>query len=480
MKKLIPLIAIIFGWTSAVWGATEAPVPLTTVKAIRALSYAEASKALPVAFEATVTYYRGYENTLFVEDGGAATYVSADTDAKLVPGDRVLVHGRTQSGFGPYVTGDTVTLLHHGDAPKPVPATFDELIRGQYDCMLVTVHAIVRSADLERRSSLRDASLPMITSTRMELLTESGNIEAYIDSGDANAPESLLDAEVEITGVAGGVFDGKMQQTGVLLHVSCLANVKVLKSAAVGSRSLPVTPMDRVLTGYRVHDLTQRVRVHGTITYYQPGQAVVLQSGSKSLWIATKTSNSDLRINDGADATGFPDAHSGFLTLINGEIWDNNISENVPPAPATWKQLASSGHPFDLVSIEGNVVTEVRETLQDEYVLSSDGQLFTAFLGHLKGVGPSMKQIPPGSRVRVTGICILENSNPFNSQVPFNILLRTPGDIVIVAKPSMLNIRNLIILLSVMLLAVISVSVWGAVLNRKVYRQTGTLEHFSK
>jgi hypothetical protein len=40
-----------------------------------------------------------------------------------------------------------------------------------------------------------------------------------------------------------------------------------------------------ILAGYRVDDLTRRIRVHGTITYYQPGSAVVLQDGSKSLWI---------------------------------------------------------------------------------------------------------------------------------------------------------------------------------------------------
>ena len=29
----------------------------------------EASRRLPVAFEATVTYFRGYENLMFVQDG---------------------------------------------------------------------------------------------------------------------------------------------------------------------------------------------------------------------------------------------------------------------------------------------------------------------------------------------------------------------------------------------------------------------------
>jgi diguanylate cyclase (GGDEF)-like protein len=182
-----------------------------------------------------------------------------------------------------------------------------------------------------------------------------------------------------------------------------------------------------------------------------------------------------LRINDGADATGFPDVHSGFLTLDNGEIWDSGVQASNPLRPATWKQLATSKNVFDLVSIEGKVVTEVRETSQDQYVLSADGQLFTARLNHANNPPHAMKPIPRGSTVRVSGVCILLNSNPFAGEVPFDILMRSSDDIVVVAKPSMLNIRNLMIMLGVMLLAMIAVSVRGWALRVKVRGQTGAL-----
>ena len=473
MKRLVSALAIVLGWASAAWAAP--PAPLTTLRAIHLLTNDQARQALPVAFEATVTYYRGYENTLFVQDGDAAIYVSAARESKLVPGDRVLVKGTTQGSFRPTVAGTEILLLRHGAVPQPIPASFEELIRSQHDCMLVTVHGVVRAADLEQRSNLRDGELAFVTSTRMQMLTEGGNVEAYIDSDDASAPAKLLDAEVEITGVAGGAFDGKMQQTGVLLHVSTLTNVKVLKRAAVSARSLPLTPMDQIITSYRVHDLTQRVRVQGTITYYEHGSAVVLQSGSKSLWVSTRTESNDLRVGDEADAAGFPDAHTGFLTLANGEIWDRNVPAYVTPQPATWKQLASSSKLFDLVSIEGQVVTEVREAFQDEYVLSSDGQLFTAILGHRDRIVPPMRQIAPGSRVRVTGICILEDSNPFSVQVPFNILMRSADDIVVVVHPSLLNVRNLILVVGLLLAVVFAVGARGWFIERRVRRQTSTL-----
>jgi diguanylate cyclase (GGDEF)-like protein len=86
-----------------------------------------------------------------------------------------------------------------------------------------------------------------------------------------------------------------------------------------------------------------------------------------------------------------------------------------------------------------------------------------------------MKMIPIGAKVRVTGICITEDSNPFNSGVGFDILMRDFDDITVVAKPSMVNTRNLTIAVSLLLLVVIVVGGWGWMLRRKVGQQTATL-----
>jgi diguanylate cyclase (GGDEF)-like protein len=477
MKILILAFAIIFGWTS-VDGAAAEPVALTTLQAIHSLSNAEANKALPVAFEATVTYFPGYGNLLFMQDGDKAIFVFATTPVKLGSGDHVLVRGTTQGSFRPIVVSKNITLLRHGDLPKPLPATFDELVRGQDDCMLVTVHAVVRTAELGGDQSTRV--------TYLQLLMDGGYVEAMVDSIDKNSLKGLLDAEVEVTGIAGGRFDDKMQLSGVLLHVSSLAGVKVLKRANATPSSVPVTPMDTILAHYHVRDLSQRIRVRGTITYYQPGTAIVLQDGAKSIWVATP-GRSSLRIGDIADATGFSNIHDGFLALSNGEIEDSRVWAPVSPQTATWHQLGywsanrPDGHLYDLVSIEGQVVTEVRGAMQDEYVLASDGRLFSAIYSHPDAASqlplPALKEIPPGSRVRVTGICIIEGANPYNTnqEVPYHILLRSFDDIEIVAKPSMLNVLNLVMILSLMLLAVIAVGAWGWTLKTKVRRQTGKL-----
>jgi diguanylate cyclase (GGDEF)-like protein len=470
MKRLIPAVAILLGWAVAAWSAT--PATLTTLKQIHALTNAEASKGLPVAFEATVTYARAFARTSFMQDGDAAIFVLIPQDAKLKPGDRVLVRGTTRPSFRPIVVSESITLLHHGALPDPVSTSYDELIQSQHDAMRVTVHAVVRTVDFMSSKG---------QSIFLRMIADDGYIDALVEGSDANMLKDLLDAEVEVTGVAAGSFDNKMQMTGIQLHVSSMADVKILKRAGTSPWNLPATPMDTIVTGYRLHDLAARVRVHGTITYYQPGSAVVLQDGAKSLWIGTRTFN-DLKIGDLADAIGFPEVRDGFLTLARSEVEDDHVRAPIVPLPSSWQSLTLNdtnnfGHVYDLVSIEGRVVTETREALQDQYVLMSDGHLTTAIYRRSDEAGPAqaMKMIPLGSEVRVSGICVLENSNPFNGPVPFDILLRSTDDITVVAKPSLLNIRNLVIVVGLLLVVVALVGAKGWSAERKLRQKTAAL-----
>jgi diguanylate cyclase (GGDEF)-like protein len=470
MKRFIPAFALILGWATAAWAGE--PASLTTLSEVHALTNAQASHTLPVAFEATVTY--SYGRMMFVQDGDAAIYMEPPRGTRLAPGDRVMVRGTTEASFRPKVKLRSLTLLRHGEVPKPVPATFDELIRVQHDSMLVTVHAVIRSTGLESTMGM-----PV---TDLQLLTDGGYIQATIEGHDESALKGLLDAEVEVTGVAGGQFDGKMQMKGIVIYASSMAEVKILWRAGATPWSLPVTPMDEIFGAYHVQDQSRRIRVHGIVTYYQPGSAVVLQSGAKSLWIMTRT-NAPMRIGSEVDATGFPDVHDGFLALTHGEFQQTPIYAPIAPKPVTRSQLTSSRNVFDLVSIEGVVVMEVREGLQDEYVLVADGEKFSAIYRHpdIAGFQPQpMNRVPIGSRVSVTGICTLESSNPFEQEVPFDILMRSPDDIAVVAAPSWLSIRNLLILVGLLLVGLVAVGARGWYIERRVRRHTSTMAYIER
>ncbi|MGB7167529.1 MAG: GGDEF domain-containing protein [Acidobacteriaceae bacterium] len=467
------ILRLVFGLAACICAARAAEPTLTTLHAVHMLTLAQARLGIPVAFQATVTYYNPSDVDLFVQDNGEAIYVEAKQNQNFQLGDRVLVRGRSRASFTPDVVADSVTVLGHGSVPQPVPADFQQLIRAQRDCVLVTVHATVRSADTINFGNTREVAL--------RLLMDGGYIDATVIGVDPGLATNLLDADVDVTGAVSGKFDSKMQLIGIVLEVPTLADVKIVRRAQTSPESLPVTPMDKVMSAFNVFDRTERVRVQGSITYYQPGTAVVLQNGAHSIWIAVHTVE-PLEIGDKADATGFPDPHFGFLALADGEIRDSHIYAPVQPVSSNWHDLTdwnsgnAEGHQNDLVSIEGRVVAAVREQSQDEFDLISNGKLFTAIYHHPPGDRPlpRMKRIRPGATIRVTGICMVvqgANVDPSVQEVPFNILLRSFDDIAVVANPPLLSIRNLLLLVGLLFALLFAAGARAWVVERRMRHQ---------
>ena len=143
MKKWLIVAALCAG-PIAIGAAAQAALstptaPLTTLKAIHLVTNAQAAESLPVDFEATVTFYRSYEATLFVEDGDLAIYVQPSKVYDLSPGDRVRIRGVTRNSFRPFVGAATVTVLEHGPAVKSSPASYEDLIHARDDCRMVAI-----------------------------------------------------------------------------------------------------------------------------------------------------------------------------------------------------------------------------------------------------------------------------------------------------------------------------------------------------
>ena len=477
MKMGLPIRAAIVGAILvAVAPSTRSAEtkPLTSLRSIHALSNEEASQGLQVAFEGVVTYYKPGDIDLFVQDGDTAVYVESSSNAKLELGDRVLVLGKTRASFRPEIKADNVIFLRHGVPPPAVNADFKRLIRAELDCRRATVRGKVRSANI-----VNDAGIPTIY---LQLELDGGEIDAemIVSKADLNG---LLDAEIEVTGAVAGKFDNKNQMTGILIEVQSIADVKVIQPATVAPTSLPVMPMDEILSVYNVQDRTQRVRVQGTVTYDQPGSAIVLQNGSKSLWIETQFEQ-PVMIGTLASASGFPDVRSGALTLTEAQIETSGAAAPIKPPLVPASELAIGSRAFDLVSVEGRLLMSVREAGQDEYVLVSGGHLFSAVYRHpergLNLTLPAMKQVAVGSKVRMTGICMLERFDKFQGSVAFEVLLRSGEDIAIVASPSLLNVRNLTLVVSLLLVSILGIGARAWRLERRNRQQMAESAYFEQ
>ncbi|WP_162601909.1 GGDEF domain-containing protein [Occallatibacter savannae] len=410
--------------------------PLTTLSAIHSLGNERAAQFLPVSFPAVVTYYVRGNVDLFVQDGSSAIYVETTPDQTLVPGDRIQVIGTTRASFRPEIKADRILLKGHGAPPASVNADFRQLIRAELDCQRATVRGYVRSANV-----VSDVGISTIY---LQLQMLGGTVDAQMPETGPIDLKSLLDAEVQITGAVAGRFDRKMQMTGVLIEVPSALDLKVIRRAPLAPKDLPITPMNQILSGFDVQNNTRRVKVSGTITYYQPGSTLVLQSGDKSLLVTTQFEQR-ARIGDLATVTGFPDVQNGSLVLTGGAIDDTNSPSLVAPVPSNADVLARGDHALDLVSIDAKLLTAVREPAQDEYLFVAGGHLFKAILQHPQHlVAPKpMFEIPPGSAVRIVGVCRVSKAEQSQEPIAFDILIRSAEDLTVTAGPSPLNVRNL-------------------------------------
>jgi diguanylate cyclase (GGDEF)-like protein len=455
--------------------ALAAGPPLDSLSSLHNLTNADAAKAQTVSFPATVTYFSAVRGSLFVQDGPRGIHVTSADAASLSPGDRVLISGAMAPGFRPYVVAQSVALLGHSPLPAPVPASFGQLISGELESVRVTVRGVVRSANPELLSGFGRTS-----GSILRIMTDGGYVDAVVNNGSAEQMADLLDAEVAITGVVGATFDGKQEQTGVMLHVPEFSDIKILKPASLRPWSLTASPIDQIMGGYDVKDRSRRVKVAGVATYYEPGSTLVLQNGSKSMWISTR-SLAPVKIGDWAEATGFPAVNNGFLNLAAADIRDTGSAAQIVPQTVTWQQLNQSQHVFDLVTIEGNVAVSAHETGQDVYVLSSDGYEFPAVLRFPATASPAvvsqMKAVAAGSRVRVTGICVPDNSDPFHHDVRFSILLRSADDVSVVAGAPWLSARHVMMAAGLSLIVVLLFGARAWLRESTTRREIGALAY---
>ncbi len=117
-------------------------------------------------------------------------------------------------------------------------------------------------------------------------------------------------------------------------------------------------------------------------------------------------------------------------------------------------------------------------------MLNSDGHLLSAIIRHpgtasTAPLSPT-REIPLGTHIRVTGICMLTDANPFNGEVPFNILMRNVDDIAIVARPPWLNVRHLMLIVGLLLLVVIAIGIRSWALERRVRQKTAALAYLEQ
>ncbi len=475
MRKLSASLLLLLFLSLASAAPAQSPVPttpvithvITHIKELKKLTNAEAAKGLPVAIEATVTHARPSEKNLFVAEDGFGIYLRFGDDIGLLPGDRVAITGKTASSFRPIVTPSSVRFLAHGALPIPRHAEFPELIRADLDCQYVQISGHVLSAAL-------DDSEPY-HSLRIRIKVPGGTVEGIIANPGELRAEELLDADVSLTGVAGGAFDSKMQMAGVWLDMNSWRDLAILHRPASDSWSLPLIPMDNVIDNYRFSNESKRVRINGTLAYFEPGALAVVEQSGRSMLVKTD-STLPLHAGVGVEATGFPAITAEIVQLEDGQLRAAAQAVQVEPAKIDWESASVGQYAYNLVAMEGEVVGLVHDSRVDLFIVLSDGHLFSATLRHSSSDASNRVSgsVTPtvGSRVKVIGVCFAETGNHWRDRLWFDIHMRSLADVVVLQQPSWWTVRRLAYVITFLSAIILIAVIWAGLLDRQLRKQT--------
>jgi diguanylate cyclase (GGDEF)-like protein len=442
------------------------PRVLTKVGEVHDLPAGEAAKGLPVHLIATVAYYQPSAPKLFITDASGSIAVRTSKAYPITRGDLVEVTGHTTASYRTVVAVDpTIRVIGHGPMPAAHPATYRELMSGVWDCKYVSLRGVVRSANLEYEGSHIVAQL--------EVLVPGGIVQVYLLDYDRLDLTGLLDAEVEFSGVSGGHYNAEWQLMRANVYLSSREEMQVLRQPKVRPTALPLTRINDVIQKKSVIDASERVRVRGTVTFYEPGVTLILEHDGQSLPMTTRQID-PIPLGAVVDAIGFPDDHAYGPALEEANVFPIGEQKDLKPQPVSYAQAVGGRYSDDLVELRGRVLSEVHGALSDSMVLMVDQHPVNLLLWTSQG--RRMPDLPAGTLVRVSGICRITPTGFWGKPVLFRLDMRQSADLAVVAQPSWWTVTHLLYVLGALLAVALGIMAWALVLRGRVADQSAQIE----
>ncbi len=477
-------------WTAAVGAlflavrlvsAQEAspPEPITRIGDLKSLPFGEAAQGRPVRFRGVVT---GSDLIPFVQDETGATWVPGFNDTNAVPGTLVEIEGVTIPGeFAPAVSGAPgpgvsqvkTRILGRAPAPNPVELKPGQLIQPQLDSRFVEVVGFFRSFD------------PDEPSIRLRVGTE--NLSVLLPRGMLLPPGMVSGSKVRVLGAYGARFNTRRQMVGARIIISGPGDIRLIEAGPTSPFSLPVTRIDEIGAFGSPSDLG-RFKVRGVVVLRRPGRGYFVQDDSGTVWIAdgeNKAPEKGLHV----EVVGFAE-YRRFTPSLDGPVVRVLGDRPALPPKEYGRRLprlavnANSSYESpdgEYVRIEARVAEVARSFSHLKVALQSPDNSEDRITAELPlATGSRLPaSLEPGSVLRLTGVIevgVDENRKPEE----LRLLLESPDDIELLARPDWMSGRRLMLVALIGILMSLGGLLWVWRLQRNRNRLTRLLEEKRK
>jgi len=452
----------------------EQPAPVTTLKELRETGFA----GRIVSTTGVVTCVE--QHHFFIQDETNAMQVQAWNAQQVVDaGDLVVVRGVLVGyGAGIQIRAEDVNRQGKRELPAPELLPASQLLTGSAHCQRVRITGAVHDVVFVRGE--------------VKLLLRSDGVVMHVcwhpAAANAERPDDLLDALVEVTGVAHSGAGADGSPTGGRIPIISRDDLRVIKPGSADIFQRPMRTLSQVRTDVTEHH--ERLRMTGTVTYASPAGWFYFQDGTgtarggRSPFLDAPP---DLRRPLEAN----PQVQAGdVIDLVGGVVQDQPgkampwllqcewriLRKELPPPwePVSARAILAGnldGHP---VSISGEVVATKVEKDRDGYFLHmvtiDDGGV--AFWALVQSRTEMDIPVSAGDYVRLNGVAMTYRRQDGEAE-RFRINLNSFADIQLTPKPwSIHHLGRWLIGLLVLAAGAIA---WIVMLRRQVRLQTAKL-----
>jgi PAS domain S-box-containing protein len=441
---------------------------IQTMAEVRGLTSEQANRHYPVKLRGVVTFFDELLFCQFVQDATAGIYLQQTNLPPLLPGQLVEVEGVTSAGeFAPVVTPFQVRVLGQGKFPPAKPVTFEQLTSGEEDSQFVEVEGIVRAIGVD----------PLTKYYSVDIAAGGGRFKALMAEIPAALKDVLVDSTVKIRGVCASHFNSQRQLFDIRLLVAQPADLTIDSPAPDEPFAIPTRSIEQLLQFTPHGPYGHRVKVKGTVIYRREN-VLYIQDGKEGLYVET-TQPDALLVGEVVEVVGFP-AMGEYTPMLQDAIF-RKVGEGPLPVVAniTADEALKGTYDCRLVRIEATLLDRARHSREQFVVLQSGGFIFHAYLERTN-IGVDFAYLQNNSKVAVTGVCRIEPGNVWQPNAEwraksFRILLRSPGDIFVLAEPPWWNLQKMLWAIGALGVVVCTALAWVLILRRRVHTQTAII-----
>jgi diguanylate cyclase (GGDEF)-like protein len=459
----------------SVTNSAEKLPTLTTARQAHSLSSGEAARAYPVHIKGVVTYFdenygTGYA-AVFMHDSTGSIFLRplSRSVGWLTAGTVIDVQGVSgPGGFGPVVVKPQIRVIGHSALPaNPPRVSLPRLETGAEDAQWVEVEGTIHAVSEYTHS---------IT---LQLAMIDGSISVTMPREETASYSNLVDAKVRIQANAAPTVNGDSQMIGVHLMAPNLSAIKVVEPAPGDPFSQSLIPIDKLLRWDAFSASFHRVHLRGNLTLQWPGSSLCIRDATRGICAQT-VQNTPLAIGDLVDIVGFAGTEGNKLVLTDAMFRLASKGGLVAAKPVSVGEALKGSHDSDLIQMDGQLIGSDLTSSNMNLILTSGNTIFAAVLP--KGMkGNDASQWKTGSKLRVTGICSVQIDARSHVREgvavtkSFQILMRSPQDVVVLEGPSWWTAGHILVLLALALIATLCVLGWVMVLRKHVQEQANLL-----